>query len=48
MNRWRWASGPLVVSLMLLTAGAIRADRVPSEKTQVPRDPARAEPSPCP
>ena len=39
MHRWRWVAGPLVLGLMLLTAAAVRADRVPSYKTVVPRDP---------
>jgi hypothetical protein len=39
MHRWRWAMGPLVLALMACTAGAVRADRVPSEKTVMPRDP---------
>ena len=39
MHRWRWALGPLVLTLMLLTTTAVRADRVPSQKTVIPRDP---------
>ena len=39
MHRWRWAAGPLVLGLMLLTVAAARADRVPSHKTVIPRDP---------
>ena len=39
MHRCRWAVGPLLLGLMLLTAGAVRADRVPSQKTVMPRDP---------
>ena len=39
MHRWRRAVGPLVLSLMLLTAAAAQADRVPSHKTVIPRDP---------
>ena len=39
MNRWRWVAGPLVLGLMLLTAAACRADRVPSQKVEIPRDP---------
>ena len=39
MHRWRWAAGPLVLGLLVLTAGVLRAERVPSQKTVVPRDP---------
>ena len=39
MHRWSWAAGPLILGLMLLTTAAVRADRVPSQKTVVPRDP---------
>ncbi|HVS37632.1 MAG TPA: hypothetical protein VMS17_18865 [Gemmataceae bacterium] len=39
MGKMRWAAGLLTASLLLLTAGAAWADRVPSEKVEVPRDP---------
>ena len=39
MHRWRWAAGPLVLGLLALTAAAAQADRVPSHKTVIPRDP---------
>jgi hypothetical protein len=39
MRRWRWAAGLLVLGLLLVPAAAARADRVPSQKTEVPRDP---------
>ena len=39
MHRWRWALGPLVLGFLVLTAGAVRADRVPSQKTVVPPQP---------
>jgi hypothetical protein len=39
MHRWRWAAGPLVLALMLLTTAAVRADRVPSQKTVILPDP---------
>ncbi len=39
MHCWRWAVGLLVPVLMLLTAAAARAERVPSHKTEIPRDP---------
>jgi hypothetical protein len=39
MNHWRRVAGPLVLALMLLTTGAVWADRVPSHKTVIPRDP---------
>jgi hypothetical protein len=39
MNRWRWITGLLVLGLFLVTASAVRADRVPSEKAVTPRDP---------
>ena len=39
MHRWRWLVGPLALGLLALTADAVRADRVPSQKTVVPRDP---------
>ena len=34
-----WILGPLALALMLWTAGAVRADRVPSHKTVIPADP---------
>jgi hypothetical protein len=39
MHIWRWAVTPLVLGLFLVTASAVRADRVPSEKAVLPRDP---------
>jgi hypothetical protein len=39
MQRWMGFAGLLVLGLSLLTAGAARAERVPSQKTVVPRDP---------
>ena len=39
MNHWRRVTGLLVLGLMLLTTGPVRADRVPSHKTVIPRDP---------
>ena len=39
MNIWRWAVTPLVLGLFLMTANVVRADRVPSEKAVLPRDP---------
>lgn len=39
MHRWRWAAGPLALGLVLLAAGGALADRVPSQKTVIPRDP---------
>jgi hypothetical protein len=39
MHRWRWALGPLVLAVMMWTAGAVRADRVPSHKTVFQRVP---------
>lgn len=39
MYRWRRAVGPLVLGLFLLTTTAIHADRVPSQKAVLPRDP---------
>jgi hypothetical protein len=39
MHHRLWAVGPLVLGLFLLTANAVRADRVPSEKAVMPRDP---------
>ena len=36
MHHWRWAAGPLVLGLLVLTADAARADRVPSQKTVIP------------
>jgi hypothetical protein len=39
MYHLRWAVGPLVLGVLLLTANAGRADRVPSQKAVEPRDP---------
>jgi hypothetical protein len=36
MVRWRWASGLLVLGLLLLAADSVRADRVPGQKTVTP------------
>ena len=48
MHRWNWLHGSLVLGLMLITGAAIRADRVPSQKVEIPRAPVRRSPSsPC-
>jgi hypothetical protein len=39
MNRWRWLTEPLVLVLFLFTMNAVHADRVPSQKAVLPRDP---------
>ncbi len=39
MLRWNWAHGSLVLGLMLMTAATIQADRVPSQKVEIPRAP---------
>jgi hypothetical protein len=39
MHRWRWAVGPLILGLFLVTVNTVRADRVPSQKAVLPRDP---------
>lgn len=39
MNTGRWLAGTLVLALPLLMTGAAQADRVPSHKTVIPRDP---------
>lgn len=39
MHSLRWSVAPLVLGLFLLSASASRADRVPSQKAVLPRDP---------
>lgn len=47
MLRWNWAHGSLVLGLMLMTAATIQADRVPSQKVEIPRAEVRSPSSPC-
>ena len=47
MLRWNWAHGSLVLGLMLMTAATIQADRVPSQKVEIPAPQARFPSSPC-